>query len=216
MPKKREVTPLKPFPILHIYCEGEKTEPVYINGYIASKFPGDRRRNVIKVEPTRKNTPVQLVDVAVKHQRSWDCPSHDIFWVVYDRESAAKYSDELHLQAYQKAKANGINIALSNVCFELWLYLNFQQNTAPFSSYDDLMTHSRFKSHLARRGINSYNKGDKSFINAITIYDVNLACSKATNMNNQTLSSASAGKTLPHQLNPYTDMHLLLRAIDSF
>ncbi len=217
MPKKRPVASLPLLPVLHIYCEGEKTEPNYLNSYIGLKFPRDcRRRNVVKVEPTKKNTPVQLVDVAVAHKNSRDCPSHDIFWVVYDRESASKYPDSFHLKAYNKAQKNGVKIALSNVCFEVWLYLHFQANTAPFASYDDFMNQSQFKYRLAEVGINSYEKGDKSFFEAIQNSHIVNARNRATSMNSSTLASAPSGVIMPHLLNPYTDMHLLLDSIDSF
>lgn len=216
MPKKRVAPLQKLLPVLHIYCEGEKTEPIYINNYIYSKFPGDRRRSVIKIEPTKKNTPIQLVEVAVEHKNSRHCPPHDVFWVVYDRESTAKYPDALHLEAYQLAKAHKVNLALSNVCFELWLYLHFQRNTTPFSSCDDFMAYSRFKAHLASRGVTSYEKGHYSFVEAITMSDISNARTHAKSMNNSTLASAAAGLNMPHQLNPYTDMHLLLDAIDIF
>jgi len=63
MPKKRcrHSIPLKPN--LHIYCEGEKTEPNYIRSYIETRFPGTR---LSPVRRTRKNTPVQLVEEAIK------------------------------------------------------------------------------------------------------------------------------------------------------
>ena len=48
------------------------------------------------MEDTNKNTPVQLIDVAIdaKKQGSPD----EVVWVVFDRESESKYSHELHVQ----------------------------------------------------------------------------------------------------------------------
>lgn len=52
--KRRKKIPLKP--VFKIFCEGEKTEPLYIKGYI-NYFHSDQRR-IIVVEKTEKNTPV--------------------------------------------------------------------------------------------------------------------------------------------------------------
>ena len=122
MPKKRKPQQRELKPRLHIFCEGEETEPNYLNGYIERCFPGT---TLTLVRRTEKNTPVQLVDVAIKEKSR--NPSDDQFWVVYDRESSIKYPDSLHDEARDKAGANGIGIAFSNVCFEVWLLLHFQE-----------------------------------------------------------------------------------------
>ena len=54
MPKPRSAANKPVKPILHIFCEGEKTEPNYLNGYLGKFHPGNRRLNVIKVEKTKK------------------------------------------------------------------------------------------------------------------------------------------------------------------
>ncbi len=216
MPKKRNGGSLPLLPVMHIYCEGEKTEPHYIKSYIATQFPGDRRRDVIKVEKTKKNTPVQLVDVAAAHKRSKDCPDHDEFWVVYDREAVGKYPDTLHQQALNKAEANGINVAISNVCFEVWLYLHFQPNTSPYSCFEDFLARSKFKGYLATLGVDNYEKGNGSLFAKLSKKHITDARKNAEKMNRSTIASAAKGAKHPYELNPYTDMHLLLDSIDSF
>lgn len=214
MPKKKS-SAIRALPaVMHIYCEGEKTEPNYINKYIAGKFT-DRRRKVVQVEATKKNTPIQLVEVALQHKNSHDCPNHDEFWVVYDREAPAKYLDELHKKALDLAVKNNINVALSNVCFELWLLLHFKGNTAPYASYNDLMASSDFRSELLKAGISDYEKGNTAIFDVV-LSRLNTAKTRAIAMNQHTLSSAANGKNKPYQLNPYTDVYLLFDAIDGF
>lgn len=106
MPKKRDRTEKLLLPVLHIYCEGAKTEPNYIQGYLDSKFSGNRLLKVrpIQIEPTKKNTPKELVEVAVLAKNDKNTPEGDKFWVVYDREGKHKYSDKIHETAYQNAK----------------------------------------------------------------------------------------------------------------
>ena len=140
MPKKRKKNnkARQLAPVLHIYCEGEKTEPNYLNGYIEQSLPGNRLLKIITVENTNKNTPVQLVEEAIEAKGSKYCPEGDIFWVVYDRESKASYSADLHSKAYQMAIGNGVNVALSNVCFEIWLLLHYQYNTKAYNCFEEL------------------------------------------------------------------------------
>lgn len=212
MPKKRgNKTQKQLAPVFHIYCEGEKTEPNYFNGYIGKCFPGNRRLRVFRVEKTNKNTPIQLIEEAIKHKTSKDCPEEDVFWVVFDRESTVKYPDTLHLQAYQKANSNDVNIALSNICFELWILLHFEKCTAAFSCYDDLKKNSNlFKTH-----IKDYDKGSKNIFNIVKD-KVNDARKNALDINKITENAADASWTKPYQFNPFSEVYKLLDAIDGF
>jgi len=208
MRKRRKNNDKELAPVFHIFCEGEKTEPYYFRGYIEKFFPGNRR---IRVEKTNKNTPKQLVEEAVKSKNDKNFPEGDIFWVVYDRENAAKYSDTLHLEAYQLAKANVVNIALSNVCFELWILLHFEMSTASYSSCDDLIKNSA----LRKEHIKNYDKGDKKIFDEI--FDrIDDAKSNAISMNEGIEKTADHSWKKPYQLNPFSDVYKLLDAIQDF
>ena len=209
MPKQRSNSVKKNIaPILHVFCEGEKTEPNYFNGYIGHSFPGNRR---LKIEKAKKNTPLQLVEEALAAKLDKNCPDEDVFWVVFDRESEAKYSKELLLEAYQCGNANGINIALSNVCFEVWILLHFQKNTAAFSSYDDL----RKNSDLCKTHIKNYDKGDVGIFDVVGDW-VAEARARAVEMNKHTIASADPSWRMPYEWNPFCDVYLLLDAMDEF
>lgn len=212
MPKKNRNRAQKSLaPVFHIYCEGEKTEPNYFRGYIEKSFPGNRRLSIIRIEDTKKNTPVQLVEEAVKAKNSKGCPEGDVFWVVFDRESEAKYSKELHQKAYQQAQANGVNIALSNVCFEIWILLHFEKNTAAYSSYNDLKSNS----NLCKYHISNYDKGNKRIFEVISDR-VDVARENAVTMNRATKDCADLSWTKPYQWNPFSDVYKLLDAMDEF
>lgn len=215
MPKKKAPQNKTLGSVLHIYCEGEKTEPNYIQSYIDRNYPGNRSvSRAVKIEDTRKNTPKQLVDVAVRHKKQPHCPEGDVFWVVYDRESTIKYPDALHADASKKAKDNGVNVALSNICFELWLLLHFRRNAASYSSYSDLIANSPLRDELQKMGIHSYEKGDRIFSRIQG--GVSEARERAATMNAETKRLAANAEAKPHQLNPYTELGVLLDAIDNF
>lgn len=201
-------------PLLHIFCEGEKTEPNYLKGYLAKYHPGNRTLKVIRIAETVKNTPEQLVDVAMEKKNSHDASTNDEYWVVYDREAISKYSDSLHLKSLSKANANTINVALSNVCFEVWILLHLITSVGSFNSCNDLLKRSPLKAKFKQKGI-EYDKGNPSIFEIISD-NIPKARDNAKKMNKRTLESSEAGKDHPFQLNPYTDVYKLLDAIDIF
>jgi RloB-like protein len=211
MPKQKRNRNIKVAPVFKVFCEGAKTEPLYINGYI-NHFHSNNRK-IILVEDTNKNTPVELVEVAIKAKNKG--VEGDILWVVFDRESTAKYSHELHLNARNMANANGIEIALSNVCFEYWFLLHFSYSTAPYSSCDDLLNRSNLKSELKRLGINQYDKGLPLIFDKLKELYPN-AVTNASHLKTQALSTAENDRELPHYLNPYVDVHELFQDMQNF
>lgn len=202
MPKKKNRPEQKLKPLFHIFCEGEKTEPNYLKKYIGRNFP---RATLFKIEKTEKNTPIQLVEEALKVKGR--NPDGDIFWVVYDRESPTKYKDAFHAEARQKAGTN-IHIALSNVCFEVWLLLHFQSSSAQYASCADLLKRSKLKTY-----IKDYDKANNRTYSS---EEIELARKNAERLNTQTKRGANSSSNQCHQWNPYTDIHKLLDEIDKF
>jgi hypothetical protein len=215
MPKKRGEKNKKLKPVLHIFCEGEKTEPIYLNGYLSKFHSSNRRLQIVKVEKTKKNTPVQLVEEAIKLKEDSVTPDHDVFWVVYDREAKSKYSDALHQEALDEAKTANIHISLTNVCFEVWLLLHLVDSTASYSSCKNLLTESPLKAKLKELGIKKYDKADQKIFDVISP-NINTAKKRANKMNSATLKSSYYSANQPHLLNPYTGIPELLNAIDKF
>lgn len=117
---------VEPRPRLLVCCEGEVTEPSYLNG-----LKGELRIRLVHIEvvPGGSN-PKTLVDYAVgkkqeaerKARREKDDNlKYDEVWCVFDVDV-----HEHIPEAKQKAGANKINLAISNPCFELWLLLHFR------------------------------------------------------------------------------------------
>lgn len=211
MPKPKNHKKKSVKPTLRVFCEGEKTEPLYINAFIDS-LPSSIFGKPI-VEKTNKNTPVQLVEAAIKHKEINE--TNDIYWVVYDRESEQKYPHSLHLEARQKAKSHDINIAFSNVCFEYWLLLHFNYTTASYNSCDDLLKNSDLKELLRTVGIAKYDKGMAVVFDKLR-YKVSDAENHAKQLRKDITSSAGVDKKHVHQLNPYVDIDKLLKSIRDF
>jgi hypothetical protein len=100
-----------------VFCEGLKTERDYLTFLSRSTLP-----SLVRIEFGRGGvTPRTLVDRAVSANRA----GFDQVWCVFDVDEHPYIRE-----ASQKAKANGVRIALSNPCFELWLLLHFTAQTA--------------------------------------------------------------------------------------
>jgi len=113
-----------------ICCEGEVTEPSYLDGL---RRELQIRLVQIEVVPCGMN-PKTLVDHAVEKKKGAerqarrekdDNLKYDEVWCVFDVDAHQHVPD-----AKQKAAANNIKLAISNPCFELWLLLHFQDQTA--------------------------------------------------------------------------------------
>ena len=214
MPRKKSKKNIPVLPKLWILCEGTKTEINYLQGYIKDKHCNNRRVSFIRIPKVPENTPKSLVKKAVNVKKSAESKIGDIFWVAYDRESPAKYSDELHSQALSVATNNGVNVALTNVCIEMWLLLHFGYTTASYNSCDDLLRTSKFKAHCKALGINSYDKGCSNIYERFKPY-VKDAISNAEKLENHNIKNYQQG-TPSYNMNPYTDFHKILEAIDVF
>ncbi|MGH3414969.1 MAG: RloB family protein [Actinocrinis sp.] len=111
---------------LLVFVEGE-TE----NQYVKEWHKRHREWVNVEIDPSRIS-PFQLVQKAVeaKNRESHDARrgrgrSHDQFWCVFDRDEHARLPE-----AFQLADANGIRIAFSNPCLELWFVLHFRDQAA--------------------------------------------------------------------------------------
>ena len=100
---------------LLVFCEGRVTEPEYLRAFC--KEAGGTSASV-KVA-TLRGVPLTLVQEARKHQSGdWDA-----VWCVLDHDDHPRLPEAIDLAA-----GNGIQVAFSNPCFELWLLLHFRES----------------------------------------------------------------------------------------
>jgi hypothetical protein len=116
----------RPLPRILIVCEGTRTEPSY--------FQDMRRlcRSPIDLELSPGGTPKTLVERAAKKKKEATKLGkkdrnllYDSVWCVFDVDEHPFLPE-----AKEQATANGIHLAVSNPCFELWLLLHFQDQRA--------------------------------------------------------------------------------------
>ena len=115
-------------PRILVVCEGEVTEPQYFEEFRRwCKNP----RVAVHVEG-RGGVPFTLVTKArdLRDQAEREAASekdenlrYEQVWCVFDFDQHPRVPD-----ARQMAKDNGLRLAMSNACFELWLLLHLREN----------------------------------------------------------------------------------------
>lgn len=112
-----------------VVAEGRVTERRYFRAM------GRVYRAAVEVEVDRKTgVPKTLVEVAVERMKESrrqarrekdDSYLYDDIWCVFDVDDHPNLAEAL-----DQASANGIQVAASNPCFELWAFLHFKKQSA--------------------------------------------------------------------------------------
>lgn len=116
-------------PVVALLCEGLVTESMYFTQH------SRRLRDKVMLEPLSEAAgcdPLTIVGQAqvllkehARDIRRGRSPQFDVLWCVFD-------VDEHHSlqEALQRAAKHGINVAVSNPCFEIWLWWHHSDQTA--------------------------------------------------------------------------------------
>jgi hypothetical protein len=139
--------------LILVVCEGEFTEPEYIHG-----FKGAHGINTVRVEVVNRGgdpqavvqKAVELRDRAASEADRAGDPylAYDEVWCVFDVDQHKRLS-----AARALADRHEVELAVSNPCFELWLFLHFAEHGAhatPAHARRLLKAHlPRYDKHLA-------------------------------------------------------------------
>lgn len=144
-PLKRRVAIRSPRRTFLIFCEGERTEPEYLNAL--KLLPSVRDAAAVDLRVQTRNSgsvPLTLVSMAVSaRSRAIEEESEiDEFWCVFDVEWPRNHPGLR--EALEQAERNSIQVAVSNPCFELWLILHFRD----YGAWLDSRNASRLRSDL--------------------------------------------------------------------
>lgn len=116
-----------------VFCEGRRTEPVYLDA-IRRAFPGALldieivpNAGVPYTQAQQAVSRAKALGLSPGSRRKLDSfESKDQVWVVFDRDDHPRHSE-----AVQLCEAKGIGVARSNPCFELWLILHYADYDKP-------------------------------------------------------------------------------------
>ena len=123
-PARRESV-LEPKPTILVLSEGLATEPDYLNGFV--QYAKNSRVSVEVVGGA--GVPRTIVESAKDRKKENekqarregdDNVRYDQVWCVFDIDNHPNIPD-----AKQMARDNGIELAISNPCVEIWLWLHF-------------------------------------------------------------------------------------------
>lgn len=180
-------------PRILIVCEGKITEPHYLHS-----IQRQLGHKVILEFDTKHSDPKSIVETAVaakkiaasKMKRDPN-EGFDQIWCVFDRDE--------HLlvpEALQQAQAKGIPVAFSNPCFELWLLLHFQEQTASLTRDNAARS---CKAHMP--GFEKHPHPD------ILLANLQLAEQRAAALCTRQIANERTRE------NPWTDVHKLIEAL---
>lgn len=199
-PLRRRVATRRPRKTFLIFCEGERTEPEYLNALKRQPSVRDVAAVDLRVVTGHgRSAPRALAAMAIDaRSRAMDEDAEiDEFWCVFDVEWPENHPG---LQdAIEEAGQNSIQVAVSNPCFELWLILHFQDRSA----WLDTAEACRLRQRLDR----STDKGiDAAKYMPLTA----VAARRAARLDER---HEQNGTRFPED-NPSSGMHRLLAAIE--
>ncbi|HEX8392112.1 MAG TPA: RloB family protein [Longimicrobium sp.] len=184
-------------PTFLIVCEGQVTERQYIEGFNVTRGVAAVRLDV----RAPGGDPLVLVERAIKlrnearhkARRADDRNlAYDQVWCVLDVDEHSRLDSARALAAWE-----GIELAISNPCFELWLLLHFADHSAHLSAAD------------ARRRLTRHLPGyDKHLRFAALDGGFTDAVRRAQALDQRHEAMGTAGE------NPSTGVHKLMSRID--
>jgi len=202
---RRHAARRQPADRLLIVCEGEKTEPLYLNEIRQElRLPSAN----IQVQPTAYGTePLRIVEYAEdlfmsgNRERGILPRSFDRVIAVFDRDSHHTYHAAIAKAASLNERITndeGVKVPFEPVvsvpCFELWPLLHFEDVLAPIERGD---VYQRLQQHLP-----GYAKGQASLW-AMTKPQLDDATARAKAL-------IAAGGHAHHGQLPFTEMHTLV------
>lgn len=197
-PLKRTVGVRAPRKTLALFCEGQRTEPEYLQALRREPDVRDVAAVDLRIETLGTgNVPLTLVRMAVETRERAEREEAEIdeFWCVFDVEWPKNHP--ALKEAIELARRHGIELAISNPCFELWLVLHFE---ACGTWLDNDAARRRRRDHD--------NQAEKGLVGATYMPRRAAAARHAAALDAR---HARNGTTFPHD-NPSSGMHRLIAA----
>jgi hypothetical protein len=182
-----------------IVCEDGKSAPNYFE---ALKKHFNLSATSIRVVGSGGRTqPTQVVARAIEIKELAASPNSgtepfDEVWCVIDGDYGNKINN-----ARTSAKANGIELAISTMCFEYWILLHFEENNTSTHDCDEMV--SRLKGSY----LPDYEKGTCDFQDVVA--QVEEACARAEKLRKPGITRGD----LPEVQNPCSEVYRLIKAL---
>lgn len=198
-PLKRRVATRQLKRTFVVFCEGVRTEPEYLHAIKREPLIYEKTAVDLRImEGLGGAVPRTLVSRAIQERARADEESAEIdeFWCVFDVEQPVNHPGLL--AAIRDAGQGGINVAVTNPCFELWLILHFQDHARWLDNKDAVRLRRRLD-----------GSGDKGLDPSVYMPSIGDAMRRAVELDKMHEQNDTV---LPHN-NPSSGMHRLLTAI---
>ncbi len=116
-----------------VATEGAQTEKLYLDEFKPAR--GSLLQVKVLENKKHKTKPTECLERLKSYEAAYQLGPEDELWLMIDRDSWEEA--ELNEVAAEIAKHPKYHLALSNPCFELWLYLHLADNR-PFDHRDKL------------------------------------------------------------------------------
>lgn len=115
-----------------ISTEGAETEPIYFQEFRPGRDGGFRLK--ILGNPNHKSNPADVVQRLIEYERRERPGPKTEYWAIIDRD--AWQEADLRAAYDLASERKNYHIAMSNPCFELWLWLH-RRPSRPFTDRHD-------------------------------------------------------------------------------
>ena len=115
-----------------ISTEGTHTEAIYFQEFRPTG--ADSFRLKVLCNPTQRSHPVEVVQRLIDYENHERPGTNTEYWAIINRSSWPLLDFQFAYELVSRRK--GFHIAMSNPCFELWLWLHLNPNE-PFSDHRD-------------------------------------------------------------------------------
>ena len=119
-PLNRKIPSLRDATLIIIATEGEKTEKQYFDGL----FKSTKVQVIVLPTVDHRSAPKYVYGRLYDFKKEYDLDKNDELWLMIDIDRWK--TDEISIIANNSLK-KGFNLAVSNPCFELWLYLHHSE-----------------------------------------------------------------------------------------
>jgi hypothetical protein len=198
-PLRRKVATRPVKKTLLVFCEGERTEPEYLNAL--KNEPSVRAVAAVEIRVAATSSgavPLTLVQRSIEARSKALSEKDEIdeFWCVFDVEWPINHPNLP--EAISLAQENEISLAVSNPCFEVWLILHLKAHGA----WLDNDPAEKLRHQLD-------NSTDKGIDPARYMPHVGKASARAVKLEKRHLRD---GTSFPHD-NPSSEMHRLIASV---
>jgi hypothetical protein len=155
-PLNRKISHLRDTKLIIIATEGHKTEKQYFK-----IFENIRAQVVVIPSEDNRSAPEYILERLNSYSEAYQMGINDELWLMVDTD---RWGDKKLSEISQEAKKKNYFLAISNPCFEVWLYLHIDSISTNF-------TECKALKKILRQKLGSYNPSKLN----LNVYKPNIA-----------------------------------------